>query len=402
LFVARTAKSNPFRFVPHADENAAAHTLVWGPSGNGKSGFLNWLRCMCQQVPDLQDLGLDIKASSKTTTLCFNGRFDDLGRGDVQLQPYRNIDDPVERHWAHEWTLRWLKDLNVEIRPRQHEFVMGALDRLAAVEPSARTMTGLLHTMAAILRAVPRRGLDYDNQELHNIAHMMSEVMTALKPFQDSILDGAHDGLRLTRVHSFELETLLDFPQTAKPVLRLVDHRIDQALDGRPTILWYEEVQALLDLEESVDTLNYRIRRARDKNVMLVAITQNETDILLHRLGLVFMNNCPNKIFLANSAALSDDNVKMYTRLGLTYPQCQLLARAVPRAQWLYKSDLGTRLVEHRFDPLALAVCGRSGKAWHAQVDQVLAEVGPEAFPQAWLARQGVWSSAREVANAAD
>jgi hypothetical protein len=77
--------------------------------------------------------------------------------------------------------------------------------------------------------------------------------------------------------------------------------------------------------------------------------------------------------------------------MGLTYQDMVTLAAAQPRAEWLHKHAYGTALVHCRLGPVGQAVAGRSGKAWHTRVRQVMAAVGPAQFPQAWLEQMEVW-----------
>jgi type IV secretion system protein VirB4 len=389
LFVARTARSSPYRYVPHPAKDAGAHTFFDGPQGRGKSYWKDKVRLACQQVEGIQDIGFDYKGSSKVTTWLLGGQFDDLGKGDVILQPYRHVDVPSEAEWATDWTLRWLEDLRVPIDPYSYRMVRSVIDKLGHLEPSARTISGFLNVLATPHERQQIQFHKVDEDKLHAIEQQRDAIRVALQPFRGGILDGAHEGLVLQPVHTFELETLMQAPTLCRTVLRVVDHVVRQALDGRPTILWYDELHAWLDLVESVESLNQLLRVARDKNVMILAGTQNNEDILNHKLGPSFLNNCENFVFFPNPKALSAENVKTYTAFGLTDREIQALARAIPRRQWLHVSSLGTRLVEHVGGPLEVKVCGRSGKAWHAVADRIMAEVGPEGFREAWLRLEG-------------
>jgi hypothetical protein len=86
-----------------------------------------------------------------------------------------------------------------------------------------------------------------------------------------------------------------------------------------------------------------------------------------------------------------------YEAFDLTERQVHQLATNAPRSGYLWKSEGGTRFVEYLFEPFTLAVCGRSGKRWHKEVDRVLAEAGPEMFPVAWAEFQGFPEQAKAI-----
>jgi type IV secretory pathway VirB4 component len=275
-------------------------------------------------------------------------------------------------------------------------FIRQSLERLGSVEPNGRTFSGLIEVMAA--HTVPEdRGLHQANDtELARIRALQVEVRHALKEFQGGLLDGSDD-FRLARTHTFELETLFQNMRRARPVMRVLNHLIDDQLDGRPMLLWGDELQALLDDQESADVLKYRLQRVRDKNGMLAFFLHEPGVILDHELGRVFANNCTNKVFFPNLAALSEQNLKLYQAFDLTERQVHQLVQHPPRSGYLWKSEGGTRFVEYVFGPFTTAMCGRSGRRWHKEVVQVLADVGPELFPVAWAEAQGFPEQAQVI-----
>jgi type IV secretory pathway VirB4 component len=396
LYIAKTSRSNPYRVVPHSAENAAAHLIGFGPNGSGKSGFLARLRVACQAVPGMRDIGLDFKASSRTTTLMLNGTFTDLGKDAVALQPFRHIHRREQRAWAQGWVESWLKDLNQPVTVDAANFIRGALDRLARVEPSGRTMSGLIKAMAEIM--IPSGpALHHANEgDLARIRNTQREVLAALKEFEGGILDGDHD-FRLSRVHTFELETLFENMRRARPVMRVIHHLIDDQLDGQPMLLWADEWQALLDDRESEEVFKYRLQRLRDKNAMLALFLHEPGVLFDHAVGRTLINNCLNQVFFPNLSAMSEQNMRVLEMFGITERQVHQLASNPPRSGYLWKSEGGTRFVEYLFEPFTLAVCGRSGKRWHREVDRVLAEVGPELFPVAWAESQGFPEQAKAI-----
>jgi type IV secretion system protein TrbE len=396
LYIAKTSRSNPYRVVPHAAENAAAHLAGFGPNGSGKSGFLARWRVACQGVEGMRDFGFDFKASSRATTLCLNGTFTDLGKDPIALQPFRHIHLREQRAWAQGWVESWLKDLQQPITADTVSFIRGALDRLAAVEPSGRTISGLIEAMAEMM--IPSGPALHKMNEGHlaDIRNIQRTVMASLHEFQGGILDGVAD-FQLSPVHTFELETLFENMRRARPVMRVINHLIDDQLDGRPMLLWADEWQALLDDQESEDVFKYRLQRLRDKNAMLAVFLHEPGVLFDHAVGRTLINNCTNKVFFPNLSALSEQNRRVYEAFDLTERQIQQLAHHPPRSGYLLKSEGGTRFVEYLFEPFTLAICGRSGKRWHQEVDRVLAESGPEQFPVAWAERQGFPTQAQEI-----
>src|SRR5262249_32601865 len=158
--------------------------------------------------------------SSYPLCLAVGGQHYDIGADDtVAFTPLAGIDDEREREWA----LGWLEDcLRLQglttITPELRQALWQALSQLGQMD-YARTLTlfGATGQEPAVRAA---------------LAHY------ALGGGAGTLLDATADSLGSSDFIVFEMEHLLNRGDTDLiPVLLYLFHRLEQRLDGRPTLL---------------------------------------------------------------------------------------------------------------------------------------------------------------------
>src|SRR5439155_25898392 len=104
LLWAKTAGATPFRLNIH--DSDVGHTLVFGPTGAGKSILLGLLAAQFRRYPDAQVFAFDVGYSMWTLGRAAGADHQDIAAGQpdsVCLQPLARIDNPTERAWAADW-----------------------------------------------------------------------------------------------------------------------------------------------------------------------------------------------------------------------------------------------------------------------------------------------------------
>src|SRR6185436_3767854 len=79
----------------------------------------------------------------------------------------------------------------------------------------------------------------------------------------------------------------------------------------------------------------------------------------------------------------------IYTLFGLNDAEIEIIAGAVRKRDYYYKSPLGSRLFELNLGQIALAFMGVSSREDVARVKAIIAEQG-EAWPRHWLEQNGI------------
>ena len=103
---------------------------------------------------------------------------------------------------------------------------------------------------------------------------------------------------------SFETENLLQLDDKAViPVLLYLFRRIEQRLDGSPTLILLDEAWSYLQHQLFRDRLRDWLKTMRRKNAVVVMATQQISDIANSEIADIVLENCPTKILLPNPEA---------------------------------------------------------------------------------------------------
>ncbi|RUY33491.1 conjugal transfer protein TrbE, partial [Mesorhizobium sp. M7A.F.Ca.US.001.04.1.1] len=262
----------------------------------------------------------------------------------------------------------------VPITPDVKEHLWSALTSLASAPVQERTLTGLTVLLQSSL------------------------LKQALRPYciggpYGRLLDAEHERLGDRSVQAFETEGLIG-TGAAPAVLAYLFHRIEQRMDGRPTLLIIDEGWLALDDGGFADQLREWLKTLRKKNASVIFATQSLSDIDGSRIAPAIVESCPTRLFLPNERAIEPQITQIYRRFGLNDRQIEIVARATPKRDYYCQSRRGNRLFELSLGPIALALCAASSKSDQAVIDRIIAEGGTDQFLRGWLADRGLsWAA---------
>ncbi|PPQ33998.1 conjugal transfer protein TrbE [Rhodopila globiformis] len=379
LFFARTEGANPFRFSLHVGD--VGHTLIVGPTGAGKSVLLALMALQFRRYARAQVFAFDFGGSIRAAALAMGGDWHDLGGAladeaveAVALQPLARVDDAGERAWAAEWVAALLGREAVTITPELKEHLWSALTSLASAPIAERTITGL------------------------SVLLQSNALKQALLPYTvagswGGLLDAETERLGAADVQAFETEGLIG-AGAAPAVLAYLFHRIEDRLDGRPTLLIIDEGWLALDDPGFAGQLREWLKTLRKKNASVIFATQSLADIDGSSIAPAIIESCPTRLFLPNERALEPQIAAVYRRFGLNDRQIEILSRATPKRDYYCQSRRGNRLFELGLSEVALAFTAASSKTDQATISRLLAEHGRGGFGAAWLRAKGVdWAA---------
>jgi type IV secretion/conjugal transfer VirB4 family ATPase len=379
LLYGKTEGSTPFRLSIHVGD--VGHTLIVGPTGSGKSVLLALMALQFRRYQGSQVFAFDFGGSIRAATLAMAGDWHDLGGGltdgsdtSVSLQPLARIHDTPERAWAADWIVAILMRERIAITPEIREHLWSALTSLASAPIGERTITGL----AVLLGSNP--------------------LKQALRPYcvggpYGRLLDAEVEHLGAASVQAFETEGLIG-TGAAPAVLGYLFHRIQDRLDGRPTLLIVDEGWLALDDEGFAGQLREWLKTLRKKNASVIFATQSLSDIDNSPIAPAIIESCPTRILLPNERAIEPQITAIYRRFGLNDRQIEILSRAMPKRDYYCQSRRGNRLFELGLSDVALALCAASSKADQSGIARIHAEHGGDGFLAAWLRSRGVdWAA---------
>ena len=364
LLFGKTEGSTPFRFSLHVGD--VGHTLVVGPTGAGKSVLLALMALQFRRYASAQVFAFDFGGSIRAAALAMGGDWHDLGGGltegdehSVSLQPLSRLEETAERAWAADWIVAILMREGVGITPEVKEHLWTALTSLASAPVEERTITGLVVLLQS------------------------NDLKQALRPYcvggaYGRLLDAEVEHLGEASVQAFETEGLIG-TGAAPAVLAYLFHRIEDRLDGSPTLIIIDEGWLALDDEGFAGQLREWLKTLRKKNASVVFATQSLSDIDGSPIAPAIIESCQTRLLLPNERAIEPQITAIYRRFGLNDRQIEILARATPKRDYYCQSRRGNRLFELGLSEVALALCATSAKT-----DQtaIAASIGPPtSFP---------------------
>ncbi len=379
LLFGQTEGSTPFRLSLHVGD--VGHTLVVGPTGAGKSVLLALMALQFRRYASAQVFAFDFGGSIRAAALAMAGDWHDLGGGltegsetSVWLQPLARIDDAAERAWASDWIAAILIREGVPVTPEVKEHIWTALTSLASAPVGERTITGL----AVLLQS--------------------NDLKQALRPYclggaYGRLLDAEYEDLGTATVQVFETEGLIG-TDAAPAVLSYLFHRIEDRLDGRPTLLIVDEGWLALDDEGFAGQLREWLKTLRKKNASVIFATQSLSDIDGSAIAPAIIESCQTRLLLPNERAIEPQITAIYRRFGLNDRQIEILARATPKRDYYCQSRRGNRLFELGLSDVALALCAASSRTDQQDIAAIVAAHGRDGFLAGWLRHSGVdWAA---------
>ena len=374
LLFAATTGATPFRFNLHVSD--LGHTLVVGPTGAGKSTALGLIAAQWFRYPQAQVFAFDRGYSIWMLTNAAGGEFYDLAgpKSDLAFCPLRDIDDEADVAWAVGW-IEVLCELNgMRFVPKHRNAVADAVMQLR-LSPT-RTLTELSANVQDI--------------EIRDALQHFT-VMGPLGP----LLDAEHDSLGTGRMLAFETENLLQLDDKAViPVLLYLFRRIEQRLDGSPTLILLDEAWSYLQHELFRTRLKDWLKTMRRKNAAVVMATQQISDIANSQIADVVLENCSTKILLPNAESKNPASREFYARVGLNERELEILQVSIPKQHYYIVSRLGRRLVNFGIGKVALSWVGVNGREERKVVESVINQHA-DSWRAEWLRLQGLaqWAS---------
>ncbi|SDD06228.1 type IV secretion system protein VirB4 [Bradyrhizobium brasilense] len=379
LLYGKTEGSTPFRLSLHVGD--VGHTLIVGPTGAGKSVLLALMALQFRRYARSQVFAFDFGGSIRAAALGMGGDWHDLG-GDlsdgaidsVSLQPLARIHDVPERAWAGDWIVAILTREGVAITPDVKEHIWTALTSLASAPAEERTITGLVVLLQS------------------------NDLKQALRPYciggpYGRLLDAEREHLGSASVQAFETEGLIG-TGAAPAILSYLFHRIEDRLDGSPTLLIIDEGWLALDDDGFAGQLREWLKTLRKKNASVIFATQSLSDIDGSAIAPAIIESCQTRLLLPNERAIEPQITAIYRRFGLNDRQIEIIARAMPKRDYYCQSRRGNRLFELGLSDVALALCAASSKTDQAAIARIIAEHGREGFLAAWLSHREVgWAT---------
>ncbi|MFZ9395583.1 MAG: VirB4 family type IV secretion/conjugal transfer ATPase [Erythrobacter sp.] len=304
----QTTSSTPFFFNFHHGD--LGNFSVIGPSGSGKTVVMNFLAAQAQKFSPRTIL-FDKDRGAELFIRGIGGRYDRITAGEpTGFNPLALPDNAANRAFLRDW-LAVLLDAD---GPEELATVAAAVDAAYENHAALRRLRHFRELLAGAKR--PERG----------------DLADRLAPWIHSgehawLFDNERDELDLAnRVLGFDMTALLENPRLRTPVMMYLFHRIDERLDGQPTMILIDEGWKALDDAVFAARIRDWLKTLRKRNALVGFATQSARDALDSRISAALVEQTATMIFMPNSRARPEDYCDGF---GLTEHEFALI-RSLP------------------------------------------------------------------------
>jgi type IV secretion system protein VirB4 len=327
------------------------HSAVWGPTGGGKSTFLNLAEMQFFKYPGSLVVVFDKGRSCRQPCLAAGGLFYEPAADNadgVNFQPLRYLETDRDMIDAIDFIETCITVNGETVTPQMRAAVKDSLELMRGKEPHQRTITSFLQ-YANYQDPVTNRPILKD---------MLGDYIIGGK--YGKIFDAEMSELSLdTRFLAVEMEALMNRGENCVvPALVYLFNYIEKKFDGRLTLLVLDEAWLFLRNETFADKITEWLKVLRKKNVYVIFATQDVADVANSPLKTTIIQQCLTKIFLADPSALTPGMMDVYREFGLTDSEISLIASATMKQDYFYTSPMGRRLFQLDLGPLTLALIG--------------------------------------------
>ena len=366
--VLETTAAGPYYFNFHQGD--LGNFTIIGPSGSGKTVVLNFLLAQARRF-DPRIVFFDKDRGAELFIRAIGGRYDVLRPGEATgLNPLALPDTPANRRFLLEWLTALLTSGGELLSPQELAQLADALDANFAAPAKLRR----LRSFAALLRGHERPSAD--------------DLYARLRPWFGEgerawLFDNAED---LTypreKIVGFDMTRLLDDPAARTPAMLYLFHRVEERLDGTPSLIVIDEGWKALDDAVFVERLKDWEKTIRKRNGVVGFVTQSAEDALKSRIASAVIEQAATQIFMINPKAQARDYVEGF---GLTPYEFEIV-RTLPDSEHCFLIKHGRESVVARLDlagesELLTILSGRERTV--RLLDEIRVKTGDS--PQAWM-----------------
>ena len=361
-----TTAAGPYFFNFHQSD--LGNFTVIGPSGTGKTVILNFLLAQARKfTPKI--VFFDKDRGSELFIRAIGGRYDVLRPGAAAgLNPLQLPPTPANRQFLVNWITLLAGGADGEELALIRDAVDANFDQLFADRR--------LRHIIELFRGGRRPRAD--------------DLWSRLRPWWGDgerawLFDNPLDLIDAqAETIGFDMTQLLDDPVSRTPAMMYLFHRVEERLDGSPSIIIVDEGWKALDDDVFVGKIKDWEKTIRKRNGLVGFATQSAQDALESRIASAVIEQSATQIFLPNPKARAADYIEGF---GLTEHEYELV-RALPDSAHCFLIKHGSDSVVVRLDltgekELLTILSGRERTV--RLLDQIRLEAGDD--PADWLPR---------------
>jgi type IV secretion system protein VirB4 len=327
-----TTSATPYFFNFHHGD--LGNFVVIGPSGSGKTVVLNFLLAQAQKLAP-RTVFFDKDRGAEIFLRAIGGGYETLKIGKpTGFNPLQLDDTPGNRAFLRIFLAELLTSAGGPLSPEEQAAVGEAVAANYEQPRDYRRLRFLQELLGGFDR--PRAG-----DLAARIARWCGEGEHAW------LFDNEEDGLGVDRrVVGFDMTELLDAPEIRTPAMMYLFRRIEERLDGSPTIIVIDEGWKALNDDAFAARLRDWLKTIRKRNGVVGFCTQSAADALDSRIASAITEQTAVRLFLPNSRARAEDYCQGF---GLTGHELEII-RSLPDHSRCFLVKAGTDSVVLRLD----------------------------------------------------
>jgi len=368
ITVFETTSATPYYFNFHQGD--LGNFLVIGPSGSGKTVVLNFLTAQAQKISP-RTIFFDKDRGAEIFLRAIGGVYEVLRHGaPTGFNPLQLPDNGGTRAFLRALIAQLARGAGGPLTPDELAVISEAVDANFDQPPELRRLRYFRELLGGVRR--PEAG---------DLAQRIGRWCAGGEFAW--VFDNATDRLSTqARVIGFDMTDLLDSPELRTPAMMYLFRRIEERLDGSPTLIVIDEGWKALDDEIFGARLKDWLKTIRKRNGVVGFCTQSARDALDSRISSAIREQTAAQIFMPNPRASEEDYGAGF---GLTSHELDIV-RSLPEESRCFLIKSGTDSVVARLDlagePEALRVLSGRERTVRA-LDALRARVGDE--PANWL-----------------
>lgn len=303
-----TTAAGPYFFSFH--QNDLGNFTVIGPSGSGKTVVLNFLLAQARKFSP-RIVFFDKDRGAELFIRAVGGQYDRLRPGAASgLNPLLLDDNPTNRQFLIDWLIMLAGCADSD----ELELIKDAVDANFGQPHSHRRLRHFVQLLRGHAR--PAAG----------------DIYARLRPWWGEgerawLFDNEVDLTDLSAATvGFDMTAILDDPAVRTPALFYFFHRVEERLDGTPSIIVVDEGWKALDDDVFVRRIKDWEKTIRKRNGIVGFATQSAQDALESRIASAIVEQAATQIFMINPKARAEDYIDGF---GLT-PHEYELVRTLP------------------------------------------------------------------------
>ncbi|HWA20801.1 MAG TPA: VirB4 family type IV secretion/conjugal transfer ATPase [Caulobacterales bacterium] len=368
--VLETTAASPYYFNFHTGD--LGNFLIIGPSGSGKTVILNFLLAQAEKFQP-RIVFFDKDRGAEIFLRAIGARYDQLRPGvRTGFNPLQMADSASNRRFLQTWTAKLLSTHGETLTADDMAMIADAVSANFDQAPAYRRLRFFRELFSGARRP------------------MAGDLAARLSPWVNEgdrawLFDNETDHLDMqAKAIGFDMTQLLDDPVLRTPAMMYLFHRVEERLDGEPTIIVVDEGWKALDDDVFVGRIRDWEKTIRKRNGIVGFSTQSASDALDSKIASAIVEQSATQIFLPNPKAQESD----YRRgFGLTQHEFDLI-RSLPDTSrcFLIKTRADSVVARLDLGGLDEALTVLSGREHTVRLlDQLRSELGED--PAAWLPR---------------